>query len=138
MNRGLLAVLAAAGAAYWLAGPSPLPPPAAQPSPAPVAEKKAPDPEDLRWRQDVLNIRVLRRSLHNPDSFRIERALRMKDGAVCLTFRATNALGALVIGNAVFRSDKIVSTGHPEATAVWNRYCGGKTGDNITHIRQAI
>lgn len=145
MKGFLGAILVAAGAAYFLTAQPSQKPVSPQPSPTPVAQKqaqKAPDPKEAereaQWRRDVLNIRILKRSLHNPDSFRLEQATRMKDGTVCVTFRATNAFSALVLGQAVIRSDKIVSTGHPDATALWNRYCGGKTGENLNHIRQAI
>jgi hypothetical protein len=106
------------------------------------AAPKAPDPkeaeEEALFQRDVLNVRVLKRSLHNPDSFQLESAIRMPDGTLCLTFRATNVFNAIVLGQAVIRSDRIISTGHPEAVHSWNRYCAGKSGKNLIHIRRAL
>lgn len=139
------AVFVAAGAAFLFAVYPSEKTPSAQPSPAPVAAKQEPkqkDPKEAEqerlWRRDVLNVRVLRKSLHNPDSFRLEQALRMKDGSLCLTYRATNAFGGIVLNHAVIRSDRIIATGHPDHTRLWNLHCGGKTGENVTHLRQAL
>src|SRR5262249_4993740 len=75
-----------------------------QPKAEPTPEQQA---DEARWRRDVLAIRQLRSNMKNPDSFKLEEALRMDDGTLCLTYRATNSFNAIVPGRAVIADNKI-------------------------------
>lgn len=95
--------------------------------------------EEARWVRDVLVIRQLRSSMHNPNSFTIESALRMDDGTLCLTYRATNAFNALRLGRAVIDAKRIATSDDPDRfSGVWNRLCANKTGTDISYIRRAL
>lgn len=63
----------------------------------------------------------------------------MADGVLCLTYRATNSFNAIVPGRAVIRDTKINTSDEGDKfTPTWNRYCGGKSGKDVSYIRRAI
>jgi hypothetical protein len=100
-------------------------------------ERKA--AEEAHWVRNVMAVRQLRSSMHNPSSFNLDEALRMKDGALCLTYRATNAFNATRLGRAVIDAKRIVTSDDQERfSGAWNRLCANKTGEDITYIRRAL
>jgi hypothetical protein len=100
-------------------------------------EKKA--AEEAQWVREVLAVRQLRSSMHNPNSFTIESALRMNDGTLCLTYRAANAFNALRLGRAVIDAKRIATSDDPDRfSGAWNHLCANKTGTDIKYIRLAI
>jgi hypothetical protein len=107
-----------------------------KPKPEPTPEQKA---EEARWQRDVLAVRQLRAGMKNPDSFKLEQALRMDDGSLCLSYRATNSFNAIVPGNAVIADNTIRTSDNRERFApVWNKRCAKKSGRDITYIRRAL
>lgn len=121
--------------------------PAHAPEPAVAAitkiEKPEPTPaqkaEAARFARDVVAVRQLRSSMNNPNSFQLEEALRMDDGTLCLTYRATNAFNALMAGRAVIDAKRIItSDDRDRLTGVWNKLCANRSGADITHIRRAL
>lgn len=108
----------------------------AEPSPEPTAQQKA---KEARYLRDVLAIRQLRAGMKNPDSFKLEEVIRMADGTLCLTYRATNSFNAVIPGYAVIASNKINTSDDRDAfTPIWNRRCANKSGEDLTYIRRAL
>jgi hypothetical protein len=99
------------------------------------AEKAKKAAEERQWIKEVLLIRALRSNMKNPTTFKLEEALRMKDGTLCLTYRAANSFNATVLERAVINTN---TTGASTEVTAWNKYCGGKSGTDISYIRQAI
>jgi hypothetical protein len=90
--------------------------------------------EDLRFHLAVLGAKQLKDSMRNPDSFKLNDVLIMKNNAVCYVYRGQNGFGGMDVGHAVltpdgkFRTDE--STGF---VSLWNKECGSKkTGVNKT------
>jgi len=104
------------------------------------AAKKAKEAAaEAQWRVDVLAVRQLRSSMKNPDSFKLEEALRMDDGSLCLSYRASNSFNAIVPGQAVITRKAFVTSDTRERFApVWNKHCAKKAGTVLTHMRHAL
>jgi hypothetical protein len=77
--------------------------------------------------------------MKNPASFKLEQASRMKDGTLCLSYRATNSFNAIVPGRAVI-SKTTIATSDDESRFVplWNKLCANKSGEDISYIRRAL
>lgn len=85
---------------------------------------------EAKFSRDVGMLRAFKKTLHNPDSFKIEKVLRMADDSLCVEYRATNKLNAVILSQLV-----ILKTGD---IGTWEKYCEGKSGINITYIRTAL
>lgn len=96
--------------------------------------------KEARFRLGMVYARALKKAMKNPDSFKLEQALRMADGTFCFQYRATNSFNAIVPGQAFVGSKgkSGVSDGSGRFASQWNRYCGGKSGDNFSTIVFAI
>jgi hypothetical protein len=103
--------------------------------PQPSAEEQA---RELRFQGDVLRVRALRQAMKNPASFQLESAVRMKDGTLCLSYRATNSFNAIVPGQAVLSEKASATSGQKGFASQWNRLCANKTGVDLTYIRRAL
>lgn len=86
--------------------------------------------EEARFQIDVLKIKALRDKLKNPSSFKLLQAARMDSGALCVVYRATNGF------NAVVTEQKAIAVSG--SLGDWDKLCAGKSGENISYIRQAI
>lgn len=86
--------------------------------------------EEARFQLDVLKIRALREKQKNPASFKVLQVARMDSGALCVVYRATNGF------NAVVTEQKAIAVSG--SLGDWNKLCAGKSGDDISYIRQAI
>lgn len=109
--------------------------------PATTAPVRTPEPaaEEARFQKDAAAVRSLKASMKNPASFKMEQALRMDDGTLCVTYRATNSFNAIVPGRAVVAAGKIVTSDQADVFPTrWNSRCVGKRGSDVTYIRQAI
>jgi len=85
---------------------------------------------------NVMAVQVLKRSMKNPDSFKLESALRMKDGTLCLNYRATNSFNAVVPGAAVIaQKTAATSDDRDKFRPLWNKHCAGKQGEDVKVIR---
>jgi hypothetical protein len=115
-------------------------PPPATVRPEPSAEEKAKKAaEDAQWQREVIAVSQLRKGMKNPTSFNLEQALRMADGTLCLSYRATNSFNAIVPGRAVVSKTAITTSDNESRfTPLWNKLCGGKSGTDITYIRRAL
>jgi hypothetical protein len=87
---------------------------------------------------DVLALRALKASMHDPASFEVVRALRVEDGSLCVTYRAKNGFNALRLERAVIAPKASAMEGDARFLGLWNGHCGGKSGTDITHIRHAL
>lgn len=69
-------------------------------------------------------------------SFELDQALAMDGGAVCYEYRARNALGGMVRGQAVATGEKIITSSDRSGafSKSWNRSCGGKSGRDVTSL----
>jgi threonyl-tRNA synthetase len=119
------------------------PKPTPELTPEQHAEKAAKEAEkaakEAQFQRDVLAVRQLRANMKNPESFKLEEALRMSDGTLCLTYRATNSFNAIVPGQAVISKTRITTSDTRERlVSAWNKLCANKSGSNITYIRQAL
>lgn len=139
---GILLLLIIVAIAFGTGTSSPPQPPAAPPSPEEAARKAAEEDrkaaEEAEFQTDVVTVRRVRAAMKNPDSFKLERALRMADGTLCLSYRATNSFNAIIPGHAVATKREILITGHDGLQARWNARCAKKSGTDVTYIRQAL
>lgn len=85
---------------------------------------------DAKFSRNVGMLKAFKRTLHNPDSFKIESVLRMADDTLCVQYRATNRLNAVVLSQIAILNDGKVD--------LFNAHCAGKSGENITYIKRAL
>ena len=86
--------------------------------------------EEARFQLDALKIRAMREKMKNPASFKLLQAARMDSGALCVVYRATNGF------NAVVTEQKAIAVNG--SLGDWNKLCAGKSGEDISYIRQAL
>lgn len=98
-------------------------------------EEKSDPKKDAQFSSASLVVRRLKASMNNPDSFELTQALEMKDGTLCLTYRARNGFNALVLNRAVVNSKVVATSDQEDFSFIWNKQCGGKSGDDITSIK---
>lgn len=150
MKFALLAI-ALISCLLWIAT---APPPRQPAEPKAAAAKAAPTPEEqaaaerraseraaenARLQRDIESVLRLKGSMKNPASFQLEQALRMDDGTLCLSYRATNSFNAIVPGQAVISAGKIVTSDtRPEFVRRWNSRCADKSGVVVTYLRQFL
>lgn len=105
-------------------------------SPAPTAAEIASEQE---FQRAVMLTRRLRDSMKNPASFQLESAIKMADGSLCLTYRATNSFNAIVLGRTVVTAAGAAASNDGALfPKLWNQHCGNKTGSDITYLRRAL
>lgn len=103
-------------------------------SPRPEPEAKGPPTvEDIEWQSTVLSMRMIRESLKDPNSFELRQAIRLPDKTVCVVYMGTNSFNAKITDYAVILKDSIAL-----GSDSYRKHCGGKVGDDISHIRHAI
>lgn len=116
--------------------PPPSPPAETKAAPKPPAPTPAAEQE---FQRAVMLTRRLRDSMKNPASFQLESAIKMSDGSLCLTYRATNSFNAIVPGRTVVTaSGTAASNDGALFPKLWNQHCGNKTGSDITYLRRAL
>ena len=101
------------------------------------AAKKARDEEEnLKFARDVVVVRQLKSSMKNPASFDLVGAIRMDDGTLCVTYRATNSFNAVIPGEAIITKDRIYTSDKRDRfVAEYNKRCANKSGKGMRHIR---
>lgn len=134
---GLLLLIVFAALVAGKVSPSPPAPPPPKLSPEEQAKK---DADHARWVSQVLLVRALKKSMKNPDSFKVEDATELVDGTICISYRATNSFNAIVPGHAVVPLSGAIVTSDDKGrfAARWNATCAKKAGRNIRHIRAAL
>lgn len=73
-------------------------------------------------------------SMRDPDSFHLESAVLVGEGAVCYQFRARNGYGGMNRGYAVLNSPGGMLTTNEMSTfrSAWRASCNGKAGEDIS------
>ena len=107
-------------------------------APAGAAPEKKADPDidaALRVGNLVLNLRDAAR---NPDSFKLTKAYRMKNGAACIEYRAQNGFGGLNVGKALAIGTKFKTNESEGFAGAWNHYCVGTGIDIKPEVRRAF
>ena len=100
------------------------------PTPVPsAAEQAAKQKEEAVFQRAVAGAKQLKKSMRNPDSFKLTEALEMDDGAICYEYRAQNGFGGMNVGHAVLApNDQFKSSDSPGYATLWNKECANKTG----------
>jgi hypothetical protein len=107
------------------------PQPAAQQTPEQVAATKR---EDQAVRRATLGAIMLKKSMRDPDSFKLESALVINGtGAVCYDYRAHNGFGGVNAEQAVLSADgmRFKTSTMDGFAALWNRECANKSGEEM-------
>lgn len=94
-----------------------------------AAEAKAKAEREVVFQKAVSTARAVKAAAKDPSSFELVSLVVMADKSECLVFRARNSFNAIVTDQRAFLNGKSVD---------WNKHCGGKTGDDYSHARQAI
>lgn len=91
-------------------------------TPEQIAQRAKAD-EDLR--RAVAATRVIKKSMKDPESFKLESFVYYDGGAVCVEFRAKNSFGAVVPGKGVFDGAAAILTNADgnRFVKVWNDTC---------------
>ena len=111
---------------------------------AALAEQRAKDDEikrirEARFQTGLTTAIMLRESMKNPDSFRLERTVRTDGGAFCYWFRATNSFNAIIPGQAVSYSGKLHVSGQDGFDGWWLAFCdAGRPSENFDTIPYAL
>lgn len=132
----IVGLIAAAGLGAWFLvsrqqEPA-APPPPKIPSPAALAE-------EAKFQHAVLMAIALKQSMRDPSSFQLTDATYMPGGTLCFEFTAANGFNARTSGYAVVpETGKSFIKGNAGAPEAWNKHCAGKTGHDMSHIRQAL
>lgn len=73
---------------------------------------------------------TLKKSMRNPDSFKVESALAMETtGAVCYEYRAQNGFGGMNMENAVLTATGDFKTESMDGfSRLWNKNCANQSG----------
>jgi len=106
-----------------------------------VANKKK---QDAAVQRAVAGASVLKKSMRNPDSFKLESALVIdQSGAVCYDYRAQNGFGGVNVGRAALAPDgsKFLTRESDGDAFVrfWNKECAKKSGTEVGALaRQMI
>lgn len=114
-------------AAILISAFKPDPPPKPPETPA---QKAAREKADAAVNRAAIGARMLKKAMRNPDSFKLESALVMDDGAVCYTYRAQNGFGGMTRGHAALAADgkRFLNDNMDGFTRLWNRVCADKSG----------
>lgn len=89
---------------------------------AEAAKIKARD--EAQWQEAIRYVVALRKSMKNPDSFKLESATRTPDGFYCFEYRATNSFNAMVPGQAIVGNGKAATSDQRSVMVpLWNKHC---------------
>lgn len=104
--------------------------PSTTPIVASQSNKVSQPDEDARAQRAVVGARLLKKSMRNPDSFKLTSALIINaTGTVCYEYRAQNGFGGVNAGEAVLTPKGRFKTNEMDGfTSLWNRECAHKPG----------
>lgn len=107
---------------------------------AAAAKKKAEEAKrEAEYQMNISAVRQVKAAMKNPDSFKLEEAIRMDDGTLCISYRGTNSFNAIVPGQAVITKTRIFTSDSSDTFSTnWRRYCQGKSGQNVISIRWSL
>lgn len=109
---------------------------------AEAARKKEEDRQrsvrESRFQEALIYARVLKKSMKNPDSFKLETVIRTPVGIFCYEYRATNSFNAVVPGKAFVGAGKSgTSDSGPSFAGQWNKHCA-TSGERLDTVAYAI
>jgi len=116
---------------WALTRPAPKPsdaPPTPQPVKSPAVVEK-----ERRLTRAVAGALTLKKSMRNPDSFKLASVYLSQNGTVCYEYRAQNGFGGMNFERAVLskKEDDILIKGMEGFSTRWNRECTKDGGENI-------
>lgn len=102
--------------------------------PSPTSE------EDEHFKAAVAAAAVLRDSMRNPDSFRLAKAILMKDGAACFEYRAQNGFGGMNVGYAVTSpaDQRVFSDEMPGFHPLFDKECSLSGTDRTSEVEYSM
>lgn len=103
--------------------------------PAPKEKTAAEREADAKVTAAAVGAAHIKRAMKDPESFSLESAILMENGATCYEYRAKNSFSAVAPGKAVLTHDgQIVASGSGagKLEKAWNAECGGKSGKDVT------
>lgn len=87
--------------------------------------------EEAQWQEAIRYVVALRKGMKNPDSFKLESAIRTKDGFYCFEYRATNSFNAMIPGQAIVGNGKAATSDQRNVMVpLWNKHCT-KPGEDL-------
>ena len=98
-----------------------------------LAEKAQKAKSEAEFQSVVKGAKMLKSSMKNPDSFKLNSAIKMDDGTICYQYRSTNSFNAIVPGYFVSFANK-----GSQSVGDWNKFCAEKSGTDYSHARQAL
>lgn len=110
------------------------------PGTAAQVQKKAEEKkQDTAVQRATVGARILKKEMHGLDNVKLDKALVIADtGTICYQYRASNAQGGVVRGQAIFSGDgeSLYTNEMHGFSRLWNKECAGKRGtDTATAIR---
>lgn len=85
---------------------------------------------EREYRFGVVATKLVKAGLQNPASFEFVNASVVDNGALCLTYRATNGFNAVVTEN--------IAVTRKLSKGVWNKDCAGHDAKDMQHIKRAL
>ncbi|MDR2458198.1 MAG: zinc ribbon domain-containing protein [Clostridiales Family XIII bacterium] len=76
----------------------------------------------------------LEKKVNDPDSLKVDKAMVVEGGFVCINFRAKNGFGGVIKGQAVHHSGQqlgLITSEDKGFYEIWNLACNGKSGDSF-------
>jgi hypothetical protein len=98
------------------------------------AKQKVDQAEEARFQKVAIAVRIVKSSMRDPDSFKLEFAGSNESGSViCMTYRAKNGFGG-------YNKEQvsIVDGRLSEAASQWNRNCAHKDLYDMSHVKYAL
>lgn len=81
---------------------------------------------------------ALKKSMKNPDSFKLEEVRRTGEGFYCFEYRATNSFNAMIPGKALFGKGTAASSDESGKFAgLWNKHCT-KPAESLSNVVYAF
>lgn len=75
----------------------------------------------------------LKKSMRNPDSFKLESAMLIRRTAtICYEYRAQNGFGGINKGYAVFSDGRLLTSEHDGFFRLWKKECAGQAGEEVS------
>lgn len=89
--------------------------------------------QDEYFKVVLMGAKLLKKSVKNPDSFKLNSAIRTADGTICYEYRATNSFNAVVPGTFTVLPNR----GSADEKD-WIKHCYGQAGTDYTYIKSVL
>jgi hypothetical protein len=98
-----------------------------------AAVSTTPTAQDEYFKVVLMGAKLLKKSVKNPDSFKLNSAIRTTDGTICYEYRATNSFNAVVPGTFTVLPNR----GSADEKD-WIKHCYGQSGTDYTYIKSVL